>query len=413
MSECPVDKFLEKAKEIPEDERHRGIVVLSLFKLLSSNEKKVLFSLLGNNISVRRIRDRLVRKLFLLGILSVEDEYFILDSKVRESFLLACTKPVEESLLIKTDVFHSGGARPEEEKGGRTGFLKGFVEESTDINKVYSNMLYETITNSLNANRTIRRLVLNTGIINREGLTHKGFNFLLTGQKYQMWTLIMAHINGCPGNSKNEILTLCELLTKDSKRVYRLNSAQHSKVFELFESLGLLVIENGSVQFTPSLSLLFNDEEGCARFLALESNFRLYIYSNSPLHIFIISLFSIKVREFPNMIVAMINEESIRKALACGITAGQIRLYLNQNSIYPINENVLEQIRLWEKRMHRIKSWESYIFSNFLNYKDFLLVESYCSSKKIRYMSYREKRALVIGVDSYDDVKGFIRTNIK
>ncbi|KAI5191074.1 transcription initiation factor TFIIH subunit 4 [Nematocida minor] len=415
MAECPVGKFLEKVKELPEKEKYSGPVILSLFKLLDSNEKKVLFSLLASNISVRRIKEDLVKKLFLLGVLTVEAECYTLRQEVRDTFLAACTKPVEESILVKTEIAHTSISPDRAEYapigGSRREQISAKKKNTTD--GVYSNMLYKNISNKPDANKTIRRLMLSTGVINKEGLTYKGFNFLLTGRKHQMWSLILAHIQEDPRTSQSEILTLCELLTKDPKRVYALDSTQHSRMLGLFESLGLLVIEEGLVYFSPSFSLLFNDEEGSSKFLLLESNFRLYIYSNSPLDIFIISLFSIKMRDFPNMIVSMINEESIRQALACGITAGQIRLYLNQNSMYPINENVLEQIRLWEKRMNRIQSWESYIFSNFLNYKDFLLVESYCDSKTIEYKSYRDKRALVVGMDSYEDVKGFIRMNIK
>ncbi|OAG33232.1 transcription initiation factor TFIIH subunit 4 [Nematocida sp. ERTm5] len=398
MEECPISMFLERIKELPDDKKHRADVLLAIFKLLNESEKRALFSLMTSNISVRRVQSDHVRKLLLLEILSVENDYYVLNNEIRKRVLLACTKPVEERVLVKVDTPVSELLH--KEKGDAS-------------SEVYSNMLYKTISCKPDANPTIRRLMLNTKIINKEGLTHKGFNFLLTGKKRQLWTLLLAHIQEDPETAENEILVLCEFLVKDPKRTYAVDRSQKSKLLGLFESLGLIFFEKGLVKFSPTFSLLFDDEEGAEKFLVLESNFRLYIYSNRPLDTFIISLFSIKSREFPNMIVAMINEDSIRQALMHGITAGQIRVYLNQNSMYEINENVLEQIRLWEKRMNRIHSWESYIFSNFLNYKDFLLVESYCENNNIDHRSYREKRMLVVGIENYENVKSFIRVSIK
>ncbi|KAI5149759.1 transcription initiation factor TFIIH subunit 4 [Nematocida ausubeli] len=396
MGECPVSRFLAQIKELEEEKMHRSDVILAIFKLLDESEKRALFSLMSSNISVRRVEQESVHKLLLLGILTVEKEYYVLSDKIRSRVLQACTRPMDERVLVRVDM-----------EG------KNVVRSSADSSDIYSTVLYKTISSKPNANKTVRRLMLNTGIVSKDGLTHKGFNFLLTGRKNQMWTLVLAHIQEDLATRQEEVLVMCEFLVKDPKRMYAIDVSYRSKMLDLFESLGLITFERGLVRFSSTFSLLFDDEEGGEKFLTLESNFRLYIYSNRPLDVFIISLFSIKIREFPNMIVAMINEDSIRQALTYGITAGQIRVYLNQNSMHKINENVLEQIRLWEKRMNRIHAWESYIFSNFLNYKDFLLVESYCENNNVEHRSYRDKRVLVVGVENYDNVKSFIRVSIK
>ncbi|KAH9385209.1 transcription initiation factor TFIIH subunit 4 [Nematocida major] len=419
MQECPVSSFIERVKDLPGMDVCKGYVFLSVFKLLDSEEKKTLFSLLGSNISVHRVEKRQVEKVLLLGVVTEEGGYYVLSDRVRTDFMAACTRPVEENVLVHVErpqkassvgLPRSQYAVPADGEAQQAGAKSREREGSSEV---YSNMLYRTISNKPDGNKAVRRLMLSTGIISREGLTHKGFNFLLTGRKHQMWSLIVAHISENRSDPEREVLTLCELLAKDPKREYALDASQKSSMLELFESLGLLVMGQSTVRLSSSFRLLFDDVEGGRKFLALESNFRMYIYSNSPLDVFIISLFSVKCREFPNMIVGMINEDSIRQALAYGITAGQIRVYLTKNCKYEINENVLEQIRLWEKRMNRIESWESYLFSNFLNYKDFLLVESHCSNRNIRHRSYREKRVLVVDVESYDAVKEFIKTNIK
>ncbi|KAA3671832.1 transcription initiation factor TFIIH subunit 4, partial [Paragonimus westermani] len=67
-------------------------------------------------------------------------------------------------------------------------------------------------------------------------------------------------------------------------------------------------------------------------YILLETNFRLYAYTDSPLRTALLSLFS-KIRaRFPNLVVADITRDSVREALVRGITADQIISYLTTNA---------------------------------------------------------------------------------
>nr|AAX27959.1 unknown [Schistosoma japonicum] len=67
-------------------------------------------------------------------------------------------------------------------------------------------------------------------------------------------------------------------------------------------------------------------------YILLETNFRLYAYTDSPLRTALLSLFS-KIRaRFPNLVVADITRDSVREALIRGITANQILSFLTSNA---------------------------------------------------------------------------------
>lgn len=59
-------------------------------------------------------------------------------------------------------------------------------------------------------------------------------------------------------------------------------------------------------------------------YILLETNFRVYAYTNSPLQIAILSLFVDMQSRFANMVVGVITRDSVREALTRGISADQV-----------------------------------------------------------------------------------------
>jgi transcription initiation factor TFIIH subunit 4 len=120
-----------------------------------------------------------------------------------------------------------------------------------------------------------------------------------------------------------------------------------------------------------------------AGFIVLETNYRVYAYTDSALQTAVLNLFvSLKAR-FPNLVVGQLTRESVKRALANGIGADQIIAYLSthahpqmrrnvsaartrgcraradaraQNPLIPVT--VQDQIRLWELEKNRVKSEE-------------------------------------------------------
>ncbi|ODV95058.1 hypothetical protein PACTADRAFT_3940 [Pachysolen tannophilus NRRL Y-2460] len=144
--------------------------------------------------------------------------------------------------------------------------------------------------------------------------------------------------------------------------------------------------------------------------IIIETNFKLYCYTDSPLQIAILNLFVHLRSRFSNMVCGIITRESIRKALVNGITAEQIIKYLEthahsqmkkqaqekllrkidfessthtnetsgrdgKNHFTPeleiIPPTVIDQIKLWQLELERIQTFRGFLFKDFNNDLEF------------------------------------------
>ncbi|RHY29520.1 hypothetical protein DYB32_005074, partial [Aphanomyces invadans] len=96
--------------------------------------------------------------------------------------------------------------------------------------------------------------------------------------------------------------------------------------------------------------------------IVVETNFKVYAYTQSSLHIAMLSVFVDIVARLPNLAVGFLTRESIRSALSNGISAEQIYDFLMQHA-HPkmlgnspvIPENIADQLYLWQRERNRIK----------------------------------------------------------
>jgi transcription initiation factor TFIIH subunit 4 len=75
-------------------------------------------------------------------------------------------------------------------------------------------------------------------------------------------------------------------------------------------------------------------------YIILETNYRLYAYTNSPLQIAILNLFVSLKSRFENLVQGIITRDSVRNALSNGITAEQIIYYISSNAHAQMRTNV-------------------------------------------------------------------------
>lgn len=75
-------------------------------------------------------------------------------------------------------------------------------------------------------------------------------------------------------------------------------------------------------------------------FIVLETNYRLYAYTNSPLQIAILNLFVSLKSRFENLVQGVITRDSVRNALSNGISADQIIYFLSSNAHPQMRTNV-------------------------------------------------------------------------
>jgi len=93
--------------------------------------------------------------------------------------------------------------------------------------------------------------------------------------------------------------------------------------------------------------------------LVVETNFRLYAYSSSKLHIALLALFSRVELLLPNLTVATLTRRTIVSANACGIPCSRIVAFLESHSAVPgrgVPENVHQQLLLWEMEKERVQA---------------------------------------------------------
>ena len=95
-------------------------------------------------------------------------------------------------------------------------------------------------------------------------------------------------------------------------------SEQHDNLEENSTSVFLLI---------NNQDLFDENEEKASKYLILETNFKIYAYTTNSFEKSILSLFSKTVYEFPNMIKAYLDEESVESTFRMEITSSQIVKY--------------------------------------------------------------------------------------
>uniref|UniRef100_A0A4Y0BGA4 General transcription factor IIH subunit 4 n=1 Tax=Anopheles funestus TaxID=62324 RepID=A0A4Y0BGA4_ANOFN len=101
-------------------------------------------------------------------------------------------------------------------------------------------------------------------------------------------------------------------------------------------------------------------------YIIVETNYRVYAYTDSNLQVALLGLFTELLYRFPNLVVGVLTRDSVRQAFRGGITAEQIISYLEQhahptmltveqtiNSKSSLPPTVVDQIKLWENERNR------------------------------------------------------------
>ena len=261
-------------------------------------------------------------------------------------------------------------------------------------------------------------------------ITETGFTFLLQEVNTQVWSLLIVYLENAdrvswsshhsvPLHAKNDQLgmdnieLLSFLFTLGSLEVgqdYSTStlSRTQSSMLEDLNDLGIVYkSQTASDRFYPtrlattltsdsnalvnsistsvaSTSAPNGSEPNQKSFIIIETNFRIYAYTDSPLRIAVLSLFTKLHTQYPNMVSGKITKASVRRALATGITANQIVSYLTAhahpvmkisgNSSRPQNPyqdqsvlppTVVDQIRLWQIEGERMQATSGFLFKEF------------------------------------------------
>uniref|UniRef100_A0AAY4BHF1 General transcription factor IIH subunit 4 n=1 Tax=Denticeps clupeoides TaxID=299321 RepID=A0AAY4BHF1_9TELE len=252
----------------------------------------------------------------------------------------------------------------------------------------------------------LAQLLIQAGLMRSEAgeapcITSAGFQFLLLDTASQLWYFTLQYLKTAQSRGMDlvEILSfLFQLSFSTLGRDYSvegmseslLTFLQHLREFGLvFQrkrksrryyptrlaiTLAAGVTANTSSSSSSS-SAAASSGTGDVGFIVVETNYRLYAYTNSELQIALVALFSEMLYRFPNVVVAQVTRESVQQAIANGITAQQIIHFLRtrahpvmvkQTPVLP--PTVTDQIRLWELERDRLQFTEGVLYNQFLSH---------------------------------------------
>uniref|UniRef100_A0A7D9N0C6 General transcription factor IIH subunit 4 n=1 Tax=Xenopus tropicalis TaxID=8364 RepID=A0A7D9N0C6_XENTR len=251
----------------------------------------------------------------------------------------------------------------------------------------------------------LAQLLIQAGLMKSESgeapcISSAGFQFLLLDTPSQLWYFMLQYLK----SAESRGMILVEIL---------------SFMFQLsFSTLG----KRKSRRYYPtrlainlasgiSGSVVDSHKQG---FIVVETNYRIYAYTDSELQIALIALFSEMLYRFPNLVVAQVTRENVQQAIGNGITAEQIihflrtrahPVMLQQNPVLP--PTITDQIRLWELERDRLRFSEGVLYNQFLSQVDFELLRNYARDLGVLVFENPAKRVMVVTPGGHSDVKRF------
>ncbi|KAF3934375.1 hypothetical protein ABW20_dc0100219 [Dactylellina cionopaga] len=269
-------------------------------------------------------------------------------------------------------------------------------------------------------------------------ITQLGFSFLLQEVNAQVWTLLLLYLDMAeqlrmdPVDILHFLFLLGSLELGQDYDMKSLTPTQKGMLEDLRDYGIVYQRKSSSRRFYPTrLATALTSEMRTLRspaatiqnatsqsdengFLIIETNYRMYAYTNSPLQIAVLNLFARLISRFPNLVAARITRESIRQAINKGITAEQIIDYMTANAHPQLRKNtpilpptVVDQIRLWQIEGERMKTTPGYLFKEFSTNSEFNAVCKYAHDLGVLVWADTNKGNLF--VSKHEQVADYIR----
>ncbi|KAI9338548.1 transcription factor Tfb2-domain-containing protein [Obelidium mucronatum] len=257
-------------------------------------------------------------------------------------------------------------------------------------------------------------------------ITNKGFQFLLQDVNEQVWGFLLQYLEMAepklgmdPVDVLNFLFQLGSLEFGQDYSVDVLTDTQKQMLDDL-KHFGLVYQrKKKSSRFYPTrlaTSLTSgasaSGDTGDAGYIIVETNFKVYAYTTSPLQIAVLSLFlSLKAR-FSNMVIGVLTRDSVRQAYDNGISADQICQFLT-NHAHPemkkqLPPTVVDQIRLWESERKRAVAMPAHLYLDFPRNVDYLEAVGFARSLGYVLWSSDEKRMFAVSIEGHNRMREYL-----
>lgn len=153
-------------------------------------------------------------------------------------------------------------------------------------------------------------------------------------------------------------------------------------------------------------------------FIIVETNYRIYAYTNSLLQIAILSLFTHMRTRFPNLVSGKITRTSIGSAISRGITSAQIIEYLETHAHPQMQKTkpflpptVMDQIRLWEYERERMDTNQGFLMKDFARPEDYKEYVMYAKDNGV--LVWQNDKLRMFFIDSIEVVGAKIKRDMQ
>ncbi|ORX75420.1 RNA polymerase II transcription factor B subunit 2 [Basidiobolus meristosporus CBS 931.73] len=265
-------------------------------------------------------------------------------------------------------------------------------------------------------------------------ISNKGFQFLLQDVNTQVWAFLLQYLDMAEKlqmdlvevlnfffqlgslelgkDYSTETLTPTQVQMLEDLRDYGIVYQRKVRSRRFYPTRLATSLTAGNASFNKKKS----DQETETGFIILETNYRLYAYTESPLQIAVLNLFVHLKCRFKNMVTGALTRDSVRAALVNGITADQIIAYLSTHAhpqmrkqvpLLPVT--VVDQIRLWEMERNRVAGTNGYLYQQFVRQQDYDVVYRYANEIGVVLWANSRKRLMAVTSDGHIQVKAYIK----
>lgn len=305
------------------------------------------------------------------------------------------------------------------EKIQENGLIYKLNNKKNNFNKIKNTKnnleeIFKNIVSPSSFNKFIRQILSKRELLDVENkITHKGFEFLLKSKKEQTWFFLLEGISFFDLDTQIRVLVcLSELYKLKKELVYEYNGL-YKKELNFFSDIGILeIIDDKHFYINDSFENLFLFYvPPTKKFLIVETNHKIYAYTNSKYEQSILTQFCEIQCELPSLTVCNLSLENISRAFERGITAQQIVNYL-ENYSPNVPQSIVELIYVYEKQKKRIKISDGYLYKNFLNIVDYEKTVKFCEENGFLLGKDSQVRMIVVKNEAHQYVKEFVKRNI-